>query len=146
MRCLPLACLMMICGCFGGTAPTVAPHVTPQQQATAARAMGLTFPPATKFLFYLRESGGPDVAILLKVEVPTAAMPGFLASPAFAGTAWSQDDRSVSDVSDWPAWRPSKAVKFRSDQLSLPNAEYLNVLIDDDRPETKVIFLQWFQT
>ena len=146
MRRLPLACLLVISGCFGAAAPTVAPNVTHQQQATAARAMGLTFPPGTKFFFYLRESGGPDDAIFLKVELPAAAMPGFLASPTFTGSEWSQDSRSVSDVADWSAWRPSKAVKFRSGQVSLPNAEYLNVLIDDDRQDAEVIYLQWFQT
>ena len=112
--------------------------------------MGLTFPPETRFLLYHRasEAGGlpgPDDAVHLKIELPAAALAKFLSQTPLSSARWT-NRHSLSDMPKWPEWKPSKIQKLRFQHFELPKGQALNVLIDDDQDEPKVIYLFWFET
>jgi hypothetical protein len=150
---LAIACLLAatLAGCSGASVPTLAPNITAQQHTGAGQSMGLSFPPETRFLLYHRQSEqgglpGPDDAVHLKIELPSSALAAFLDQPPFVSAKWSSSDSRVTDVAKWPEWRPSQVKQFRSEQFKLPNGEAIQVLIDDDQEETKVVYLFWFET
>jgi hypothetical protein len=153
MRLLPILIftLVSLAGC-SDSSPTIAPNVTSQQQASASQSMGLSFPPATKFLLYNRasEQGGflpaPDDAVHLKVEIPAGAMGQFLAQAPFSSASWTSSRSWITDMPNWSDWQPSTIQNFRSEQFDLPNGEALNVLIDDESQDPKIVYLFWFQT
>lgn len=137
-------------GCSART--SVAPQVSVEQQAAASRAMGLSFPPETKFLFYHRESDhpgllpAPDDMMYLKIELPASALPKLLAQAPLSSGEWSSTRPEIYDMPNRPEWRPSQIKKYRSRQFRLPDAEGLNALIDEDQEATKVVYLMWFET
>jgi|GEM_PF-2763967 len=140
-----------VAGCSDGSSPTVAPNVTAQQQASASRSMGLTFPPETRFLLYHRASEdgglpGPDDAVHLKIELPASALTNLLAQAPLSSAKWTSSHSQITDMPKWPQWQPSRIQKFRFEQLRLPKGQVLNVLIDDDREDPKVVYLFWFET
>lgn len=148
-----LALLALIAvGCTDFAAPVLAPNVTAEQQARASRAMGLAFPPETRFLLYHRlkdnERGVPypDDAVHLKVEMPASALASFLDQPPLSSATWTAPDRTVRDVAAWPDWQPSGIEAFRAEAFELPQVQGLYALIDDDREDPKVIYLYWFES
>ncbi|MBI1335447.1 MAG: hypothetical protein GC164_00620 [Phycisphaera sp.] len=143
--------IVLLAGCSDRSAPTVAPNVTAKQQAGAAASMGLTFPQGTRFLFYHRasEAGGlpgPDDAVHLKIELPASLLTDFLAQPPLTNARWTGGHSLMTDMLNWPQWKPSSVTKFRSEQFQLPHGQGLNVLIDDDQADPKVVYLLWFET
>jgi hypothetical protein len=36
--------------------------------------------------------------------------------------------------------------KFRSSQIAFPKGEALEVLVDEDDPDTTIVYLLWFET
>jgi hypothetical protein len=143
--------MLTLAGCTDGATPTVAPNVTAQQQASAAASMGLTFPPETRFLLYHRASEdaglpGPDDAVHLKVELPASAMANFLAQAPLSPAKWTSSHPLITNMPKWPQWQPSKIQKFRFAQFQMPKGQWMNVLIDDDKADLKVVYLVWFET
>lgn len=137
-------------GCSDTSTRTVTPNVTAQQRTSAAKSMGLTFPPGTRFLLYHRASEdgglpGPDDAVHLKIELPASAMANFVAQAPLSSAKWASS-HSLTDMPKWPQWQPSKIQKFRFEQFQLPKGQALNVLIDDDTDDPKVVYLFWFET
>lgn len=139
-------------GCAGPSGPALAPNVTAAQQHSASESMGISFPPETQFLLYHRETEEPsllpvpDDCVHLKLQLPSAVASKMLAKAPFDAADWGVNARHVNDVPAWKDWRPSHVTRFRSAQIPLPQAECLNVLIDDDNEETKVVYLIWFET
>lgn len=139
-------------GCTSASGPTVSPHVSAVQQASAAASMGLSFPPDTKFLLYHRASEepglvpGPDDAVHLKIELPAALAAEFLSVGPFSDARWDATATSITDVPGWRAWKPSAVKKFRSSQIAFPMGEALEVLVDEDDPDTTIVYLLWFET
>jgi hypothetical protein len=139
-------------GCFGSAAPTVAPNVTAAQQINASKLTGLSFPAETQFLLYYRASDepsllpAPDDAVQLKIELPASAAAELLAQAPLSSAAWESHHPLITDQPTWPDWRPSKIRRFRFAQFQLPKAQVLSVLIDDDRDDIKVVYLEWFET
>lgn len=113
--------------------------------------MGLSFPPETRFLLYHRASEGgglpgPDDAVHLKIELPASALASFLAQAPLSSAKWTSSHPLIADMPKWPQWQPSKIQKFRFEQFQLPKGQALNILIDDDHEDPKVIYLVWFET
>lgn len=151
MRILALIFALAILGCSGSSPPTASPNVTPQQQASAAKSMGLAFPSETRFLLYHRASEhgglpGPDDAVHLKIELPASSLAVFLTQPPLSTAKWTSKNSQIADVPKWAQWQPSRIQKFRCEQFQLPKGQALNVLIDDDKDDPKVIYLFWFET
>ena len=59
---------------------------------------------------------------------------------------WSTSLREVTDNPGCSEWTPSKVRTFRSAQFGWADAKYLNVLIDDDAHDKKIVYLFWFET
>jgi hypothetical protein len=139
-----------LAGCSGASSPTVAPNVTAQQGASAGRSMGLSFPPETRFLLYHRASEGglpaPDDAVHLKIELPASSLATLLSQSPLLSAKWTSSRPLITDVPKWTEWKPSKIKNFRCEQFQLPNGQALNMLIDDDRDDTKVVYFFWFET
>jgi len=139
-----------VLGCSGAHGPTLAPHVTAAQQHSASASMGISLPPETQCLLYHRRSEAlsllpcPDDAVHLKIELPAATAAHFLAQAPFSTASWG--GRWIKDMPGWPQWMPSRAKSVRSTQIQLPNARVLNVLVDEDREDVMVVFLEWFET
>ena len=139
-------------GCTSSSGPVLAPNVTAAQQRSACESMGFSFPPETQFLLYHRASDepgllpAPDDCVHLKVELPSAVVMKMLSEAPFASAKWQATVREVRDVPDWKVWKPSAVKKFRSAQIPLPNAQCLNVLVDEDREERTILYLMWFET
>jgi hypothetical protein len=139
-------------GCLASGGPTVAPHVTPDQQRSASTSMGISFPPETRFLLYHRSSEAlsllpvPDDCVHLKLEFPAAVAKKMLEETHFALAKWETAQRYIHDVPDWSEWKPSQVKKFRSTQIELPKGRYLDVLMDHDGDEKVVAYLVWFET
>ena len=152
---LPLFFLLVAAtavGCNSSSGPVLAPNVTAAQQRSACESMGFSFPLETQFLLYHRASDepgllpAPDDSVHLKVELPSAVAMKMLSEAPFASAKWQATVREVRDVPDWKVWKPSDVKKFRSAQIPLPNAQYLNVLVDEDREERTILYLMWFET
>ncbi len=75
-----------------------------------------------------------------------AALATLLAQPPLSSAKWMSSHPLITDVPKWPEWQPSKVKKFRFEQFQLPKGQALNVLIDDDRDDPKVVYLFWFET
>ena len=138
--------------CSNDASHTGQSTVTAAQQAAASQLMGLTFPPETRFLFYHRASDepsrlpAPDDAVHLKIELPTSALANFLNQTPLAKANWSSVGHSMTGIKIWAEWQPSTVKTFRYEQFQLPKGQALNVMIDDDREEKKIVYLFWFET
>ena len=142
---------LLLLGCAGAPWPTLAPDRSVALQARAAAAMGLTFPPDTRFLVLRRASDGPalfrlDDSIHLKIALSSASAARFLAARPFSDARWDAGTRWVHDEPNWPDWRPSRVQPFRSAQIALPKGEFLDVLVDEDGLEPVIVYLVWFET
>lgn len=107
--------------------------------------MGVTFPASTNFLLF-HYIDSMDDAMWLKIELPASDLPAFIAQPVLANAEWSNQSRKVSDMPKVPEWTPSQVQHFRADQIKLPSAEYLNVMIDETDTDKTIIYLMWQQT
>ncbi|MFT3786764.1 MAG: hypothetical protein QM770_11455 [Tepidisphaeraceae bacterium] len=141
----------MLLGCSDDGA-TLAPNVSAEQQAVASRMMGLKFPPETRFLFYHRAKEdrdllpAPDDSLHVKIELRGPALTTFLSQPPLNEATWKSTAVLLGDTGRWKEWKPSGVQKFRSDKFEWPKSKFLHVLIDDDREDTKVVYLFWFET
>lgn len=138
---------LCVCGCGPSDEPTLAPNVTASQQTDASQSMGLTFPAGTRFLLYHRTDGLDD-AIWLKIELTPNDLASLLSQPVLSAASWSgtQIQAWNADFPECSEWAPSKVKKYRTAQIRLPKAEVLNVLIDDDPDDVKLVYLFWHQT
>jgi hypothetical protein len=143
---------LLLLGCAGAPWPTLAPDRSVALQARAAAAMGLTFPPDTRFLVLRRASDGPsllprlDDSTHLNIALPSASAARFLAVRPFSEARWDVGTRWVHDEPNWPDWRPSREQPFRSAQIALPKGEFLDVLGDQDGLEPVIVYQVWFET
>lgn len=150
--CLTTVLVTLAGGCSDTQSTGIAPSVSPQQQASVSQSMGLSFPDAARFLLYRRasESGSrlpaPDDSVHLMIELTPSDLNMFLAQQPFSEASWSTTNRWVSDDSQWAERKPSSVQNYRSEQFQLSNGSALNVLIDDDREDTKVVYLFWIET
>jgi hypothetical protein len=148
-----LACgvvIVVLRGC--GSTPS-----TEDALAVSAKVMRLTYPPNTQVLGYFHAEDpanrrfemipSPDDAIWLKIEMDRKDVESFLATSPFAGEPLTETDRgAIFWPPDQPWWDADRSGRFRSGQATLPQARYLNILIDLDSGERAVIYLMWHTT
>jgi hypothetical protein len=108
--------------------------------------MHVTFPSSTELINFQEDRAWLDDTVYLRIELPRADLDRFIADSPFSGRELRTDRR---DVSADPSMRwlcPDRAMSYQSDQVRLPNAEYLNILIDLDDKDVLTIYLQWGET
>jgi hypothetical protein len=109
----------------------------------------LRLPHAVQIKFYREESGGPDAMIQFKLGMKNSDLAELLAQPTLQKVKWhpvEAENSFTNDYEGWPEWSPSKVRKGRRAQVDLPNAKYLNILIDDTSANEKGVYFMWFET
>ena len=113
-----------------------------------SKIMLFSFPASTRLLGYERRRGMNDV-IYLKIEIATEDLRALINNSPFCNTILrSSENNPISDISSTgPTWWKVKSVRtWKSGQVRLDNANYLNMLIDLDQKNKCVIYLEWFET
>jgi hypothetical protein len=108
--------------------------------------MQIAFPSSSRLLNYHMERG-MDTYISLKVEIAREDLGVFLENSPFAGkTLRSKDQNPILDVSSTgPSWWKVKEVKnWQSGRTTLRGSEALRILLDLDKQDSVVIYLEWF--
>lgn len=83
--------------------------------------LGLQFPAGTKLIGYHREHGMDDY-LGLKVEMPRAALQGFLASTPIAEEQYAYGEGGLLGADGRGYWDPHRQPKLRTGQARLPGA------------------------
>lgn len=105
---------------------------------------GLVIPPSAKATEY-RWIFSQDGQEFLKLEMPAADLATFLRKSGLDGVLVNTDNPNRFD-SLFGDFLPAPPTKFREGQKSLPDDEWLNVIVDEDSATTAVIYLSWFGT
>ena len=108
--------------------------------------MHITFPKSTRALKIFKVTGGPDDGIFLKIEIDRKDLDSLIKHSPFASVELRSDRRSVLKDRTLSWWDPDSVRNYRSAQAGLPDARYLNILLDLDRDEAITIYLQWLET
>jgi len=108
--------------------------------------MHITFPKSTRALKIFRVTGGLDDGIFLKIEIDRKDLDSLIKHSPFAGLELRSDRRFVLKEPTLSWWDPDSVRNYRSAQAGLPDAKYLNILLDLDRDEGITVYLQWGET
>lgn len=107
--------------------------------------MDLTFPASTRALNAAAETGGPDDAVYLKVEMDKQDLETFVKNSRFANAALRSDQSPIHNRIDLTWWNPDGAKTYKSGQVRLPSNDVLNILIDFDYDKKVVVYLLWYE-
>lgn len=130
-----------ISGCGLDYDPIVTP--IPEKIRLLEESAQLKIPASSTPLLW-RESHGIDMAIWLKMKMPAADLPSF-----FAASPINPKELSISDSFGRDRFQDfynSPPTKYRAASYNLPQAQCLNVLIDESDPAEKVVYLMWHET
>ena len=108
--------------------------------------MHITFPKSTRALKISRVTGGLDDGISLKIEIDPKDLDSLIKHSPFAGLELRSDRRFVLKEPTLSWWDPDTVRNYRSAQAGLPDAKYLNILLDLDRDDGITVYLQWGET
>jgi len=84
--------------------------------------------------------------VFLKIEIDRKDLDSLIKHSPFAGRELLSDRRFVLKEPTLSWWDPDSVRNYRSAQAPLPDARYLNILLDLDRDEGITIYLQWGET
>ncbi|TWT38375.1 hypothetical protein [Blastopirellula retiformator] len=116
---------------------------TPEKIRLLEESAQLKIPTSSTPLLW-RESHGIDMAIWLKMKIPAADLASFFAASPINPKELSSSDSSRID--DFRGFFAAPPKKYRAGQYKLPQAQCLNVLIDEDDPAEKIVYLMWHET
>ncbi|MGI8732285.1 MAG: hypothetical protein ACR2LM_03160 [Pyrinomonadaceae bacterium] len=105
--------------------------------------MHLTFPESTRALNAAYESGGPDDAVFLKVEMDKQDVEAFVKHSPFANAYLRSDQSPIQNRQDLSWWNPDGAKTYKADQVILPSNGALYMLVDFDDEMKAVVYLTW---
>ena len=108
--------------------------------------MHIAFPKSTRALKISKVTGGPDDGIFLKIEIDRKDLEPLIKHSPFAGLELLSDRRFVLKEPTLSWWDPDSVRNYRSAQARLPDARYLNILLDLDRDDGITVYLQWGET
>ncbi|MHC4155123.1 MAG: hypothetical protein ACYST6_09415 [Planctomycetota bacterium] len=106
----------------------------------------IAFPSSSRLLGYHMERG-LDTYRCVKVEITREDLEIFLENSPFAGkTLRTKNQNPIQGVSPTgPSWWKVKAVKnWQSGRATLSGSETLRILLDLDKQDSVVIYLEWF--
>jgi hypothetical protein len=110
------------------------------------RQVGLMLPQTARLLGVERARGGPDDAVLIKVQMTVGEWRWTIAGAPFKASDLGVDNRDELGADhDW--WDPSQPSTLKAVQKQLSNGRYLNVGVDEvSRPGNVVVYLMNFST
>lgn len=106
---------------------------------SVGKEVGLTFPAGTKLVGVHRERGADDL-IAVKVEMPAAKWPRFLASTPIDSSLFRPGERGLLGPDDG-FWDPHKASALRTAEASLPQGRVLDLGYDDSRGQWVTVYI-----
>ncbi len=80
----------------------------------------------------------------LQVQMPATEVAAFLASSPFSTTKLATNEQSL--LYNFRDFWQSPPQRHRSGQESLPNGQFLNIVIDDSDATNAVVYLMWHET
>lgn len=117
--------------------------VTRERLQQYEKLMHLTFPESTRALNSAYESGAPDDAVYLKVEMEKRDVETFLKNSPFANAYLRSDQNPIPNRRDLPWWNPDGAKTYKGGNVILPSNGALHMLIDFDDEMKAVVYLTW---
>jgi hypothetical protein len=99
--------------------------------ASVGQEVGLVFPAGSKLVGVHRERGADDL-MAVKVEMPAAAWPTFVATTPIDPTLFRTGERGLLGPDDG-FWDPHRCKNLRTAEAPLPHARVLNLGYDDSR-------------
>ena len=118
------------------------PQGTRQVQETlesVGKEVGLVFPAGSRLVGVHRERGADDL-IAVKVEMPAAAWPGFVATTPIDPTLFRPGERGLLGPDDG-FWDPHESKSLRTAETPLPHARVLNLGYDDRRGNVISVYI-----
>jgi hypothetical protein len=115
--------------------------ITREKLQQYERSMHLTFPGSTRALNAAYESGGPDDAVFLKVEMDKQDVEAFVKNSPFANANLRSDQSPIHNRQDLPWWDPDGAKTYKAGQVILPSNGALNMQVDLDDEMKAVVYL-----
>jgi len=113
-----------------------------QEQETldsVGKQLGLVFPNGASLIGVHRERGVDDL-LAVKVEMPAAEWPGFLAKTPIDPTLFRPGERGLLGP-DHDFWDPHQAKSLRTAEAELPNRRVLNLGYDDSRAPVVAVYV-----
>ena len=107
---------------------------------SVGKEVGVRFPASAKFIGIRRQEGGMDSSFEVKVEIPAADWPGFLASTPIDPKEFGPGGRGLVG-GDAGFWDPHQAKNLRTAQADLPDKRVLNIGYDDSRGNLIVVYV-----
>jgi hypothetical protein len=117
-------------------------RMSEQQHETlesVGKEIAVAFPSSATLIGVHRENGMDDL-IAVKVELPAADWPGFIARTPIDPSLFRPGERGLLGPDDG-FWDPHKAGNLRTAGTSLPNARALNIGYDDSRGSVFVLYV-----
>lgn len=145
---LVAALLLPACSRNGSDQPPGSSTVTPAQLETCAAKMRIRIPPGAKPLGIIDDQ--PTVALYLKLEVLPNEAEALLADPVWKKTKPSSEVKSVATGPNKPEWwTPDTVQNFKSMETELVSEpvdkkEGLAILVDEDDPAKRIVYLVWY--
>ena len=133
-----LAVAPLFTSCNGCSAKKQAQSVDTLE--SAGKEVGVRFPASAKFIGIHREEWGMDSSFEVKVEIPAADWPGFLASTPIDPKEFGPGGRGLVG-GDAGFWDPRQAKNLRTAQADLPDKRVLNIGYDDSRGNLIVVYV-----
>ena len=131
---------------YSGTLQSRDDSVSAEDLKECSSKMHITFPKSTRALNIYKVTGGPDDQIFLKIEIDRKDLNSLIKNSPFAGQELRSDRRFMLKERTLSWFDPDSARNYKSAQARLPDAKYLNILVDLDRDEGTTIYLQWGET
>ncbi len=131
---------------FFGTRQSKSDPVSEEDLKECSSKMRITFPKSTRALNISKVTGGPDDQIFLKIEIDRKDLDSLIKHSPFAGLELRSDRRFLLKERTLSWWDPDSVRSYKSAEARLPDAKYLNILLDLDRDESTIVYLQWSET
>jgi len=129
-----------------GTLQSGSDAVSEEDLKECSSKMGITFPKSTRALNISKVTGGPDDQIFLKIEIDRKDLDSLIKHSPFARLELRSDRRFVLKERTLSWWDPDSVRNYRSAEAPLPDAKYLNILVDLDHEHRIPVYLQWVET
>jgi len=148
---LLILCLLFLTidvSCKKAVPPTTDINKERQKLVELGQIMHISFPSSARLLNYKHQRGMDDV-ILLKIEIPRDDIKKLIEGSLFSNKVLRcPEDNPIPHISiTGPQWWKVKSVKkWESGQVKLPDTKYLNILLDLDRQDKIIVYLEWFET
>jgi hypothetical protein len=129
-------------GCTQGSKPGIT-KPTAAQITEFTRNATITLPTSAQPVGW-REERGMDDALWLQLRIPRGDVRGLLDASPFRSSKFNTNDNAL--VFKFQDFLPTPPVRYRCAEQQLPNARFLNIIIDESDATNAVVYLMWHET